>query len=57
MALFSLDKSDAIPVDTHVWQLALRYYCPHLKDRSLTPKARLPPVLFKARCLLHCCVG
>ena len=24
VALFSLDKHDSIPVDTHVWQLALR---------------------------------
>ena len=31
MCLFSLDKHAAIPVDTHVWQLAARYYTPHLK--------------------------
>ena len=31
MCLFSLDKQAAIPVDTHVWQLAARYYTPHLK--------------------------
>lgn len=38
VALFSLDKHGAIPVDTHVWQLATRYYAPHLKSKSLTPK-------------------
>ena len=31
VCLFSLDKHAAIPVDTHVWQLAARYYTPHLK--------------------------
>jgi len=38
IALFSLDKAEAIPVDTHVWQLAVRYYCPHLADKTLTPR-------------------
>eukprot|EP01025_Chloroclados_australasicus_P062864 TRINITY_DN8274_c0_g2_i1.p1 TRINITY_DN8274_c0_g2~~TRINITY_DN8274_c0_g2_i1.p1 ORF type:complete len:372 (-),score=23.84 TRINITY_DN8274_c0_g2_i1:454-1569(-) len=39
ICLFSLDKHQAIPVDTHVWQLACRYYTPHLKDRkSVTPR-------------------
>ena len=33
VCLFALDKHEAIPVDTHVWQLALRYYTPHLKGR------------------------
>lgn len=31
ICLFALDKHEAIPVDTHVWQLAVRYYTPHLK--------------------------
>ena len=31
MCLFALDMHAAIPVDTHVWQLAVRYYTPHLK--------------------------
>ena len=31
VCLFSLDKHAAIPVDTHVWQLATRYYTPSLK--------------------------
>ena len=34
VCLFSLDKHAAIPVDTHVWQLAARYYTPHLKGAS-----------------------
>lgn len=38
VALFSLDKAEAIPVDTHVWQLAIRYYCPNLADKTLTPR-------------------
>lgn len=37
-ALFSLDKHSSIPVDTHIWKLAMRYYTPHLRGRSLTPK-------------------
>ena len=37
-ALFSLDKHDAIPVDTHVWQLATKYYAPSLRGRALTKK-------------------
>jgi len=35
VALFSLDKAQAIPVDTHVWALACRYYTPHLKHKTL----------------------
>ena len=31
ICLFALDKHEAIPVDTHVWQLAVRHYTPHLK--------------------------
>ena len=38
MCLFSLDKHDAIPVDTHVWQIATRYYLPQLRSKTLTPK-------------------
>jgi hypothetical protein len=38
ICLFSLDKHDAIPVDTHVWDLATRYYAPHLAKKALTPK-------------------
>ncbi|KAL3687840.1 hypothetical protein R1sor_014149 [Riccia sorocarpa] len=38
IALFSMDQHHAIPVDTHVWQIAVRYFVPELADRSLTLK-------------------
>ncbi|CAK9195702.1 unnamed protein product [Sphagnum troendelagicum] len=38
IALFSLDQHHAIPVDTHVWQIAVRYLLPELEGRKLTPK-------------------
>lgn len=35
----SLDKYEAIPVDTHIWQVTVRDYLPHLKNvKTLTPK-------------------
>ncbi|KAI9922544.1 hypothetical protein PsorP6_001111 [Peronosclerospora sorghi] len=38
VALFSLDRMEAIPVDTHVWQIACRELDPTLSDRkSITP--------------------
>lgn len=38
VALFSLDATDAIPVDTHVWQIACRDLDPALAaTKSLTP--------------------
>ncbi|GAX83730.1 hypothetical protein CEUSTIGMA_g11155.t1 [Chlamydomonas eustigma] len=36
VSLFSLDKHNAIPVDTHVWDIATKYYMPGLKGKSLT---------------------
>lgn len=36
-ALFSLDARGAVPVDTHVWQLAVKHYTPGLKGKALTP--------------------
>ena len=39
VSLFCLDKPGAIPVDTHVWQIAARDYMPKLKQaKSLTDK-------------------
>lgn len=38
VALFSLDQHHAIPVDTHVWQIATRYLLPELAGARLTPK-------------------
>ena len=37
--LMSLDKTDAIPVDTHMFQIAAKSYLPHLKGcKSVTDK-------------------
>ena len=37
VCLMSLDKADAIPVDTHMWQIAIRDYLPHLRgNKTLT---------------------
>ncbi len=46
VALFSLDQSDTVPVDTHVWQVASRrpvhgVVCPHEPRWTLTLCARL----------------
>ncbi|KAL7690757.1 putative 8-oxoguanine DNA-glycosylase, DNA glycosylase, major facilitator superfamily [Plasmopara halstedii] len=51
VALFSLEKLEAIPVDTHVWQIACRELDPTLNDRkSITPSVyRLVGDLFRAR--------
>lgn len=39
MCLMSLDKTGAIPVDTHVWQFAVRHYLPKLQTaKSVTDK-------------------
>ena len=38
VALFSLDQRDIIPVDVHVWQIAVRDFDPTLVEaKSLTP--------------------
>lgn len=34
VCLFSLDKTEAVPVDTHVWQLAKDLYFPEWSDRK-----------------------
>lgn len=36
VCLFSLDKDEAVPVDTHVRQLAQRLFLPELKSKSIT---------------------
>jgi N-glycosylase/DNA lyase len=38
ICLFCLDKQDAVPVDTHVRQIACELFTPELRDRSLTPR-------------------
>jgi N-glycosylase/DNA lyase len=51
VALFSLEKLEAIPVDTHVWQIACRELDPTLSDRkSITPSVyRMVGDLFRTR--------
>lgn len=39
MCLLSLDKAEAVPVDTHVWQIARQRYGVALGGKSLTPRA------------------
>ena len=39
VCLMSLDKHDAVPVDTHVWQITAKHYMPQLtRTKSLTAK-------------------
>ena len=42
VALFSLDQSDCIPVDTHVWNIACCYF-----DRSLVNFKSLTPTVYE----------
>ncbi|NXD81688.1 OGG1 lyase, partial [Halcyon senegalensis] len=39
VCLMSLDKAEAVPVDTHVWRIARQRYGAVLGGRSLTPRA------------------
>lgn len=51
VSVFALDQPGAVPVDTHVWAIACRYFDPSLRSaRSLTPTvyARVGD-LFRAR--------
>lgn len=38
VALFSLDKHEAVPVDVHVWRLATKHYATHLRGKTNNPK-------------------
>ncbi|GJD08856.1 Protein PYR1-3 [Galdieria sulphuraria] len=38
IALVSLGKHDEIPVDTHIWQVVLKYYLPQLHGKTLTQR-------------------
>ena len=55
VALFSLDQTEAIPVDTHVWHIACREYDPSLNEvKSLTPTVyRGVGDLFRSRFSSH----
>lgn len=37
ICLFALDKDEALPVDTHIRQIAVRLFAPELAGKSLTP--------------------
>lgn len=37
VCLFAMAKDQAVPVDTHVWQLTRDRYLPNLKGKTLTP--------------------
>ena len=39
VCLFALNKHAAVPVDTHVWQLAVRYYTPQLRGKAINKAA------------------
>ncbi len=39
VCLFSLEKNQAVPVDTHIRQVAERLFMPHLKTKSVTAAA------------------
>jgi hypothetical protein len=39
VALFSLDQTSAVPVDTHVWNIAIRDYAPHLRRAAVKVEA------------------
>lgn len=39
VCLFALDKDEAVPVDTHIRQVAVRYYMPDLKTKTITTSA------------------
>ncbi|AOW01620.1 YALI0B12870p [Yarrowia lipolytica CLIB122] len=39
VCLFSLDKHDTVPVDTHVWQIAQKDYGVARSAKTMTPKA------------------
>lgn len=37
VCLFALDKDEAVPVDTHIRQVAERYFMPEIKLKTITP--------------------
>lgn len=48
VALFSLDKHSAVPVDTHVWDLAKKFYARDALRGKSAPQAALHPIVQKA---------
>ncbi len=47
VALFSLDQKAAIPVDVHVWDIAIRDYPEYTESLTSTTKS-LTPILYEA---------
>jgi hypothetical protein len=45
VALFALDKHAAVPVDTHVWDLAKKYYAREQLRGKAAPAAALHPIV------------
>jgi N-glycosylase/DNA lyase len=41
IALFALDHTEAVPIDTHIWQQIVRLYRPEWRDKSLTDQRYL----------------
>eukprot|EP00850_Spirogloea_muscicola_P019520 SM000192S04915 [mRNA] locus=s192:254832:258670:+ [translate_table: standard] len=41
VALFSLNQHRLVPVDTHVWKIATKYYTPELVGKTLTPRVHV----------------
>eukprot|EP01032_Pedospumella_encystans_P019533 gene19533-22207_t len=44
VALFSLDQTSAVPVDTHVWNIAIRDYAPQLRRAAVKGEPNIVPV-------------
>ena len=55
IALFACDQHSAIPVDTHVWKLACKYYMPSVRSKTLT--AKLHPQVMQVRVHVLRCVS
>lgn len=50
MALFALHHTESVPVDTHLWQAAVRLYFPEWQEKSLTEQRyRMIGDLFRSR--------
>lgn len=41
VALFSLDQTSAVPVDTHVWNIAIRDYAPQLRRAAVKSESNM----------------
>lgn len=38
IALFALDKTEAVPLDTHMWKMAVKHYFPQFEGKTVTGK-------------------